>query len=221
MLDGYARRLLAPPLEAVAARLADAGVSPNALTGAGWLAGVGACVAAAGNAWPVALGLWLANRLLDGLDGPVARRRGATALGGFLDIVADFSVYAGFVVAVAVALPPARLAAVVLLFAYYVSGAALLALSSLLERYGGPAGDGRSIRFSGGLAEGTETVAVYVLICLLPGYAAVIAWLFAIAVAVTAVQRFSLAVRLLRMPRPLPMTTPIDQAERPVSAVSR
>jgi phosphatidylglycerophosphate synthase len=150
--------------------------------------------------WPLALALWLGNRLLDGLDGPVARAGAPTERGGFLDIMADFSVYGGFVVGVAIGLPAARLACVVLLAAYYVSGTAFLALSSLQERRAQPGGDERSLRFAGGLAEGTETVVVYVLFCLLPRQAAGIAWGFAAAVAVTAVQRVVAGLRLLREP---------------------
>jgi len=206
VFDARARRLLGPTLEGAGAQLADRGVQPLTLTAAGWLVGVGACVAVARQAWVVGLVLWLLNRLLDGLDGPVARHRGATDLGGFLDIVADFSVYGGFVVGVAVAVPDARLGCVALLTAYYVSGTAFLALSSLVERRGGdgadPAGghsgDGRSLRFVGGLAEGTETVAVYALICLVPGWAVGLVWVFTVAVAVTAVQRVVMGVHLLK-----------------------
>jgi phosphatidylglycerophosphate synthase len=200
MLDARMRRLLAPALDSAGVRLSDAGLPPLALTGAGWLVGAGACVAVASHHWWVGLVLWLANRVLDGLDGPVARRRGATDLGGFLDIVADFSIYAGFLVAVAVAVPDARLACVALLTAYYISGTAFLALSSLIERRGNTGGDGRSLRFIGGLAEGTETVAVYVLFCLLPTHAATIAWAFTAAVAITAAQRVLLGVRTLSRP---------------------
>ncbi len=156
--------------------------------------------ALARHAWVVGLALWLLNRLFDGLDGPVARCRGASDLGGFLDIVADFSIYAGFVVGVAVALPEAGLACAALLTAYYVSGTAFLALSSLVERRRGDLGDGRSLRFVGGLAEGTETIAVYAVICLAPGWAVPIVWAFTAAVAVTAVQRVTLGVRTLRRP---------------------
>ena len=206
MFDARARRLLGPTLEGAGAQLADRGVQPLTLTAAGWLVGVGACIAVARQAWVVGLVLWLLNRLLDGLDGPVARHRGATDLGGFLDIVADFSVYGGFVFGVAVAVPDARLGCVALLTAYYVSGTAFLALSSLVERRGGdgadPAGghsgDGRSLRFVGGLAEGTETVAVYALICLVPGWAVGLVWVFTVAVAVTAVQRVVMGVHLLK-----------------------
>ena len=201
MFDRRIRQATGPSLDAVGRRLARFGIRPAALTGVGWLLGVGACLAAAGRVWPVALVLWLANRVFDGLDGPVARAVGATDRGGFLDIVADFSIYAGFIVGVAIGLPQARLACVVLLFAYYVSGTAFLALSSVLERRGSSKTDGRSLRFVGGLAEGAETILVYVLICLMPGSAATIAWAFAAVVGITAVQRIVIGTRLLTVSR--------------------
>ncbi|MEO7059172.1 MAG: CDP-alcohol phosphatidyltransferase family protein [Lapillicoccus sp.] len=205
MLDARARRILSPTLDAVGARLADAGVPALALTAAGWVAGLASCAAVLAHAWPWALTLWLVNRLLDGLDGPVARRNGASDLGGFLDIVADFSIYAGFVVAVAIAQPEAQLACLALLTAYYLSGTAFLALSSILERRGASlAADGRSLRFVGGLAEGTETVVVYALICVMPDRAALIAWLFTAAVTITAAQRITLGVHTLRRPAKAP-----------------
>lgn len=200
MLDAPLRRILAPSLDAAGTRLARAGVNPTALTAVGWVLGVGACAAAGLRAWPVALALWLANRLLDGVDGPTARRGIPTDRGGFLDVVADFSIYAGFVVGVAVAEPAARLACVALLTAYYCSGTAFLALSSLTERRRQQLGDDRSLRFVGGVAEGTETIVVYILFTLLPGHAAGIAWGFTAAVGVTAIQRIALGLRLLGTP---------------------
>lgn len=197
MLDAHARRLVAPAVDATARRLGQGGVSPTALTAVGFAVGVAACVAAALALWPLALVLWLANRALDGLDGPLARLRGASDRGGFLDIAADFTVYGGFVLGVAIAEPDARLACVALLVAYYVSGTAFLAWSSLAERRALVTGDERSLRFVGGLAEGTETIVVYVLFCLLPGSAETIAWAFAGVVAITALQRVIFAVRSL------------------------
>lgn len=200
MLDPIARRVLAPILTRGGNALADAGVSAVAVTAAGFVVGGGACVAAGLGWWWWALGLWLLNRLLDGLDGPVARRRGSTELGGLLDIVADFAIYAGFVVGVASAMPSARLACVALVSAYYVSGSTFLAVSSLLERRdrtGNTHEDGRSLRFVGGLAEGTETVVTYALICLLHAHAETVVWVFAALVAVTAVQRLVFGVRVL------------------------
>ncbi|MDQ2757085.1 MAG: CDP-alcohol phosphatidyltransferase family protein [Actinomycetota bacterium] len=221
MLDTRVRRILAPPLDAVGARLDDIGVPALAVTAAGWVAGVAACLTVVAHAWLPALALWLLNRLLDGLDGPVARRNGASELGGFLDIVADFSIYAGFVVAVGVAQPDARLACLALLSAYYVSGTAFLALSSLLERRGTTlAADGRSLRFVGGLAEGTETVVVYALLCLLPDRAELIVWLFTLAVALTAAQRIALGVAVLRHPAVPAPTDPRPTASPPRAATA-
>lgn len=200
VLDAAARRLTARPLDRAGSTLANIGMRPWVLTGLGWLAGLGACVAVVAEAWKVALVLWLLNRLIDGLDGAVARQLGPTDLGGFLDIVADFSIYAGFVLAVAIAVPEARLACVALLVAYYVSGTAFLALSSLLERRRAADlhRDERSLRFVGGIAEGTETVIAYALFTLFPEHAEAIAWVFAVAVALTALQRVTEGVLVLR-----------------------
>jgi phosphatidylglycerophosphate synthase len=197
MLDQVLRARLAPGLDLAAGRLSSLGISPGAVTGAALLAGVSACVCAATAAWGAALGLWLLNRLLDGLDGPVARRRDATDLGGLLDFVADFVVYAGFIVGVAIAGPGARLACVALLAAYLVNNVALLSFSSVIERRGLPLGDERSLRLLPGLIEGTETIIAYALFCLAPGASAPIAWAFAGLVALTAAQRVQQAASTL------------------------
>ncbi len=197
MLDATIRLRIAPVVEAVARRLVAVGISAQAVTALAFAAGAGACIAAAFAAWTPALALWLVSRVLDGLDGAVARLRTPTDIGGFLDIVGDFTVYAGFVAGVAVSVPGARLACVVLLCAYYVSGTAFLAFSSLAERRRIAVGDERSVRFVGGLAEGFETILVYSAICLAPAHAAPIAWGFAVIVAFTAAQRIVGAVRLL------------------------
>ena len=225
MFDARVRKAIAPILEPVAIVLDRAGVPPLAITGTGFLAGVGAIAAAATKNWDLALGLWLLNRLLDGLDGPVARRRGPTEVGGFLDLVADFTVYGGFVVAVGIALPQARIACLALLLAYYASGTAFLAISSILERRGESEGatqlaqDGRSLRFVGGLAEGTETVLAYVMFCLLPSHATVVAWIFTAAVAVTALQRVAFGIRVLRLPDVPPLPRPVGP-ERPGGVIT-
>ena len=154
MLDAAVRARLAPALDHVAGSLDVRGVSPGAVTGVGLGVGVGACVAAALSAWPLALVLWLGNRTLDGLDGALARRRGPTDLGGLLDFVADFVVYGGFVVGVAIAIPDARVACTALLAAYLLNNVALLSFASLVEKRRLAYGDERSLRLTPGLAEG-------------------------------------------------------------------
>jgi phosphatidylglycerophosphate synthase len=197
MLDGPVRAWIGPPLDRVAARLDARGIRAGQVTAAALVVGVGACAAAALAAWWVALALWMANRVLDGLDGPLARRRGATDLGGFLDFTADFVVYGGFVVGVAVAVPDARLACCVLLASYLLNNVAQLSFASLVEKRRLPYGDERSLRLTPGLTEGTETVLAYAAFCVLPHHAATVAWVFAAMVLFTTGQRVALARRVL------------------------
>lgn len=201
MFDAKLRSVMAPGCNLAGRNLARLGLRPMALTAVGFVVGVGACVSVARRLWMVALILWVANRIFDGLDGAVARAWGKSESGALLDITADFIVYGGFIVGLAIADPSARLACAVLLLAYYVSGAAFLALSSLLERRGSPADDERSLRFSGGLAEGSETIVVYILFCLLPSQIVPIAWGFSVAVFITAIQRIVHGVHVLH-PQP-------------------
>jgi len=191
------RDLIGPATGAAARRLDRLGVGPGSITGAGLLIGLGCCLAAALGEWGLALALWLANRTLDGLDGAVARLRGATDLGGMLDFLADFVVYAGFPVAVAVAVADARLAVAALLAAYLLNNVALLSFSSISEKRGIALGDERSLRFTPGLTEGTETIVCYALVCLIPDHGGTIFWIFTALVMVTVAQRVALAVRML------------------------
>jgi len=197
MLDARVRRRLLPALDPVAATLDARGVRAWHATAVGLGMGVAACIAAGLAAWPTALVLWLGNRALDGLDGALARRQGATDLGGFLDFVADFVVYGGFVVGVAVAVPDSRVACCALLAAYLLNNVAQLTFASLVEKRGLGYGDERSIRLTPGLTEGTETIVAYTAFCVLPTHAEIVAWTFAAMVLFTAGQRIALARRAL------------------------
>jgi len=199
------RSLLAGPLDQAASWLSRLGVTPGAATAAGLLVGVAAAVAAGIGQWTTALVLWLVSRLADGLDGPMARVTGqASPWGGYLDIVADFTVYGAFVVGCAIGQPDARVAMLVLLLTYYVNGTAFLAFSSAVGQIGTQTGleDERTHVFSRGLAEGTETIVAHSLFVGLPGAMVPLAWVFAAMVTITIAQRLVVAVRLLRDHRP-------------------
>jgi phosphatidylglycerophosphate synthase len=202
-MDATVRRLIDGPLARLATAVDRPGVTPDRLTVAGLLVGLGSAGAAAAQLWWVALALWLLSRLADGLDGPLARRRKATTTtsdpaptseaGGFLDITADFIVYGSTVVGVAIGVTEAYgdpwWPFLLVLLAYYVNGTAFLAFSSIAERTGRTIEDGRSLSFLGGLAEGTETIAVHSLWLLLPGLAWQIAVVWAAVVGISAAQR--------------------------------
>lgn len=204
MLDTAVRALLERPLAALAAGLDRPAVTPDRITVAGLVLGLTAAACAAAAWWPAALMLWLAPRLADGLDGPLARRRraagGSTSgeAGGFLDITADFAVYGAFVVGVAIGWGGSLLPFLVVLLAYYVNGSAFLAFSSIAERTGRQIDDGRSLSFLGGLAEGTETVVVHSLWVLLPAVAGPVAWVWAVLVLVSGTHRIVVGHRALR-----------------------
>lgn len=208
MFDTVLRRRLAAPLDRIAAALDVRWVTPDRLTLAGLVLGLASAGLAAGQLWGWALVAWLGSRLLDGLDGPLARRRTPAAhpraAGGFLDITCDMTVYGATVVGVAVGvtsssdLPGGWAPFAAVLLAYYVNGTSFLAFSSIAERTGRQLDDGRSLSFLGGLAEGTETVVVHSLWLLLPVFAAQIAVVWAAVVAVSATYRIVVGHRLLR-----------------------
>jgi len=192
MLDAAARNLIDPPLNALGRRIAGFGVSANTVTLAGLALGLCAAAAIWAGAFGVALVLLLASRLADGLDGAIARATRKTDFGGYLDITADFAFYGavpfGFVL-----LDPAAngVAGAVLLASFYVNGTSFLGYAILAEKRGmeTTAQGSKSLYFSNGLLEGTETILFFVLICLLPGYFAPLAWVFAVLCLVTAVAR--------------------------------
>jgi phosphatidylserine synthase len=227
VLDPWARGVLARPLDRVAAALDRPWCTPDRLTLLGLALGLAAAGSAAGAWWPVAAVLWLGSRAADGLDGPLARRRAAAShralgpaaapapgAGGYLDIGADFVSYGAFVVGVAYGWGGSLLPFLFVLLGYYLNGSFFLAFSSIAERTGHRLDDGRSLSFLGGIAEGTETVLVHTLWCLLPGSAGLIAWVWAAVVLVGAAQRLVGGYRVLASPAHPHVRPPIHGAGR-------
>jgi phosphatidylglycerophosphate synthase len=201
VLDARLRRLIDPPLDRLGAPLAAHGVSANAVTVAGFAIGLGAAAAIAGRHYLLGLALLLLNRLFDGLDGAVARRRGLTDLGGFLDIVLDFLIYALVPLAFALADPEANaLAAAFLVVSFVGTGSSFLAFAIMAAKRGiatelrGP----KSLYYLGGLTEGTETIVTFVLACLFPALFPWIALIFGTLCWLTTATRIAVAVQTLR-----------------------
>lgn len=213
MFDSALRRVLDAPLRALAAIVDRAWITPDRLTIAGLALGLGSAAAAGAQLWWWALALWLVSRVFDGLDGSLARLRrergaavgggiGDSEAGGFLDIVADFTVYGFTVFGVGIGATAGFGAPwwpfVLVLVAYYVNGAAFLAFSSIAERTNRQIDDGRSLSFFGRLAEGAETILVHSLWLILPLFAWQIALVWAVFVGISAVQRIIVGYRALR-----------------------
>ncbi|GAA6202183.1 CDP-alcohol phosphatidyltransferase family protein [Aquicoccus sp. SU-CL01552] len=183
------RRLLAPPGRWLAAR----GMHADHLTLVGFAVGVLTVPALAFGAHGLALVLLVINRLADGLDGTVARLTRPTDRGAFLDIALDFVFYALFPLGFALADPTMNaLPAAVLIAAFVGTGSSFLAFASIAAKRGESAAafPAKGIYYLGGLAEGVETIAVFVAMCLFPGAFAILAYGYAAACAVTALLRW-------------------------------
>ena len=200
MFDARLRPLTDPPLNAAGRRLAAWGIGADAVTFAGMFAGLAAAAAIANGLYAAGLVLILVNRLLDGLDGAVARATGMSDFGGYLDIVADFVFYVAVPVGFAVAAPGDSFAALLLVAAFALTGTSFLAYATLAAKRGiETAAHGRkSFFYSTGLAEGAETIVCFALMCLMPQHFAPIAAIYTALCLVTVVQRSVMAWRMFR-----------------------
>ncbi len=192
MLDSQMRKLIDPPLNRVGRWLASRNVTANGVTLTGFAVGLLAALAIAFQFYLLGLLLLLLSRLADGLDGAVARASTPSDLGGFLDITLDFFFYGAIPLAFAIADPQANaLAAAVLLTGFYATGSSFLAFAIMAEkRKITTSSQGiKSLYYIGGLAEGTETIGVFVAFCLFPDWFAIIAYVFAAICFITAANR--------------------------------
>jgi len=200
MLDAKLRPLIDPPLNAIGRALAKAGITATAITFAGLALGLdGAAAIALGHiGWGLAL--ILANRLLDGLDGAVARVRGPSDLGGYFDIVADFAFYVSIPLGFGILAPANTLPALVLVASFVLTGVSFLAFAVIAGKRGDTteAHGRKSFFYSTGLAEGTETIAVFIAMCLLPAWFGPIAYGYAALCTLTVFQRSAMAVSAFR-----------------------
>ena len=202
MIDALLRRpkdrLLGP-----VARCLPRGLHPTAITAAAVIPGLAAALAAATGAAALATTLWLVNRVLDGLDGAVARRSGRMSdAGAYADILLDVIVYAAIPLGIA-ANQDSRagwVAAAVLLAAFYVNAISWAYLSALLERRAAGArarGEMTAVTMPGGVVEGAETLVIFTLALAVPDWSVALMWAMSAAVAVGVAQRAVRCVRAL------------------------
>ncbi|XUU60493.1 CDP-alcohol phosphatidyltransferase family protein [Erythrobacter sp. HA6-11] len=200
MFDAKLRPLIDPPLNMAGAWLANEGISANLLTLSGLVIGLlGAASIAMEHYW-LGLALIIANRLLDGLDGAVARASKPTDLGGYFDIVADFAFYVSIPLAFGIADPASLLPALVLVASFVLTGTSFLAFAVIATKRGEDtdAHGKKSFFYSTGLAEGAETIAVFIAMALFPAWFGPIAFVYAGLCVLTVFQRSAMAVSQFR-----------------------
>lgn len=199
MFDAFFRPLIDPVLTRVARVCTNSRISANWVTVGGFAIGVSAMVAVFYGQFLAALGLLIVNRIADGLDGAIARRTKPTDFGGYLDIVLDFIFYAGFVFAFALHDPISNaLAAAFLIFSFIGTGCSFLAFAIIAAKrqIDTTKRGAKSFYYLGGLTEGSETIGLFVLMCLFPEQFAWFAWIFGGLCWITTSTRIAMAKNL-------------------------
>lgn len=198
MFDARLRPIIDPPLNRMGAAIARTGISADMLTLASGAAGVLAGGFISQGSFGAGLLLILLSRLLDGLDGAVARATKTTDLGGYLDIVADFFFYVAVPIGFGFADPRNMPFALVLVGTFALTGVSFLAFATVAAKRGTEtsAHGKKSFFYSTGIAEGAETIVVFILMCLQPSYFPIIAGIYAAVCLITVAQRSLMAMRL-------------------------
>jgi phosphatidylglycerophosphate synthase len=197
MFDVALRRFVDPALNRIAAGVVDARISANMLT----ISGAGLALAAAffitQSNFAAALGLMLLNRIVDGLDGAVARLKGPTEFGGYLDTICDYIFYLSIPVAFGLMDQFNQIPALLLVASFTLTAVSFLAFAAIAARQ--VSDDGahgpKAFIYSTGLMEGAETIAFFALFCLFPGFFPTLAIIFAALCLLTVLQRFILAAK--------------------------
>lgn len=178
-------------------------VSPGLLTLFAFLSGLAACYAGAvstDRVYPVTL--WLLNRVLDCLDGALARDRGTvTELGGFLDLLSDFIVYSLLPISVAsgqerLGTVPDWRAVAVLEASFHINNFVLFYIAAVASKR--DTNELTSITMRPALIEGFESGILFTAMLIWPAWIAIISWAMAATVFLSTAQRVTGLVPILK-----------------------
>jgi phosphatidylglycerophosphate synthase len=151
MLDTYARPFVDPAINAIARLLRRARMTPNAVTVAAMLIGVGAaCCVALHWLWSGIVLLWVSG-ILDAADGALARMTLSDPFGAILDITFDRIVEIAMIVALAWDHPEARFLLVILAGVIAIAMSLFLSIAAALRNR-----SAKSFHYAPGLGERTE-----------------------------------------------------------------
>lgn len=199
MLDRSLIAILRKPLQKIAAILVSHRVTADQMTVVGFLIGLTAVPLIIKGAWLWAVFSILLNRLADGLDGSMARLTHPTDRGAFLDIVLDFLFYSAIPLAFALANPPANaLAAAVLIYSFIGTGCSFLAFAVLAAKRGIASTEypNKGFYYLGGFTEATETIVLFIAMCLFPAWFSPLAYGFAALCLLTTLSRIAAGIQM-------------------------
>ena len=195
MFDRQIQNFTQKPLKIIA-KLFLKFLKPNQMTILGFILGFFMCILIFFQFYFAALAFLLLNRFCDGLDGTMARLTTPTPLGGYLDIVSDFTIYSGFVLAFGFSNSSYTTLSMILLFLYIGTGTTFLAKAAIqtqLDKISEKNDDieelPKSFHYTSGLVEGTETIIFMVLCLLFPDFFILISIIFGILCLITFISR--------------------------------
>ena len=175
-------------------------ISPNQLTFLAFICGLSACLATAKQSSSITcLNFWLLNRLLDCLDGAVARQRGvASSVGGFWDLLSDFIIYSLIPISVAIGVQNGKsmvavdwLGVTLLEASFHVNNFILFYAAAVAAQRDSK--ELTSVTMRPAIIEGFESGLIFTGMMAYPSQINNLTWFMAIAVTVGIIQR-SLAV---------------------------
>ena len=197
MFDAQLRPLIDRLLDPIGRGLVRLGVTANQVTMIGAAFGLIAAGCVAAGLFHTALWFVIANRVIDGMDGAVARASRSSDFGGYLDIVSDFIFYSAIPMAFAMAQPETALAAAFLIFSFIGTATSFLGFAILAEKHHVTTRirGKKAFYYLGGLTEGTETILLFLAMLVWPDYFSVMAIIFGILCWVTTGTRIYAAYR--------------------------
>lgn len=200
MLDRYLHPLAKPPLRRLARIISRLGLTADQVTLLGFAVGLLAVPLIILNFYTLALLCIALNRIADGVDGELARLSTPSDAGGFLDITLDFIFYQAVAFAFGLADPANTPWALLLMLSFVGTGVSFLAFAVMAEKHQIVSVNypSKSLHYLNGLAEGTETIAVFVAFCLWPQHFPWVAGVFAVICFMTAASRIRHAYITLR-----------------------
>ena len=197
MFDAQLRPLIDWLLDPIGRGLVRLGVTANQVTMIGAAFGLIAAGCVAAGLFHTALCFVITNRVIDGMDGAVARASRSSDFGGYLDIVSDFIFYSAIPMAFAVAQPETALAAAFLIFSFIGTATSFLGFAVLAEKHHVTTQirGKKAFYYLGGLTEGTETILLFLAMLVWPDYFSLMAIIVGILCWVTTGTRIYAAYR--------------------------
>ncbi|MAB03134.1 MAG: CDP-alcohol phosphatidyltransferase [Candidatus Puniceispirillum sp.] len=197
MLDAQLRPLIDRVLNPIGRGLVVLGITANQVTMVGVAFGLIAAGCIATGLFYPAFWFVIANRIIDGLDGAVARASRSSDFGGYLDIVSDFIFYSAVPLAFAVARPETALVAAFLIFSFIGTATSFLGFAILAAKHHVTTQirGKKAFYYRGGLTEGTETILLFLAMLVWPDYFNHMAFIFGILCWVTTGTRIHAAYR--------------------------